>query len=91
MPDIPAAQQAARGGRCRRAPDAPQPHYILALIARSEGRAEEAVPYLQQVLATDPKDLGANVTLGQVYLQKRQFDEAAAAFRDRRSRPSRTT
>ncbi|HSD29936.1 MAG TPA: FG-GAP-like repeat-containing protein, partial [Vicinamibacteria bacterium] len=61
--------------------EAPHPNYILALIARSEGRAEEALPYVRKVLEKDPKDLGANVTLGQVYLQMRQFDEAAAAFR----------
>jgi cytochrome c-type biogenesis protein CcmH/NrfG len=80
VPDIPAAKQAAEEA-LRVAPDAPQPNYILALIARSEGRAEEALPYVRKVLEKDPKDLGANVTLGQVYLQTRQFEEAAAAFR----------
>jgi len=80
VPDIPAAKQAAEDA-LRSAPDAPQPNYILALIARSEGRAEDALPYVRKVLEKDPKDLGANVTLGQVYLQTRQFDEAAAAFR----------
>ena len=39
------------------------------------------MPYVRKVLEKDPKDLGANVTLGQVYLQTRQFEEAAAAFR----------
>ena len=39
------------------------------------------MPYVRKVLEKDPKDLGANVTLGQVYLQMRQFEEAAAAFR----------
>jgi hypothetical protein len=33
------------------------------------------------VLAQDPRDLGANVTLGQVDLQLRRYDDAAAAFR----------
>jgi Tfp pilus assembly protein PilF len=80
VPDIPAAKEAAEEAR-KAAPDAPQPNYILALIARSEGRAEEALPYVRKVLEKDPKDLGANVTLGQIYLQMRQFDEAAAAFR----------
>ena len=80
VPDIPAAKQAAEEA-LKAAPDAPQPNYILALIARSEGRAEDAVPYVRKVLAADPKDLGANVTLGQVHLQMRQFEEAAAAFR----------
>ena len=33
------------------------------------------------LLAADPRDLGANVTLGQVYLQMRQYEDAAKAFR----------
>ncbi len=80
VPDIPAAKQAAEVA-LKAAPDAPQPNYILALIARSEGRAEDALPYVRKVLEKDPKDLGANVTLGQVYLQTRQFEDAAVAFR----------
>ncbi|HXK12616.1 MAG TPA: FG-GAP-like repeat-containing protein [Vicinamibacteria bacterium] len=80
VPDIPAARKAAEDA-LRAAPDAPQPNYLLALIARSEGRAEEALPYVRKVLEKDPRDLGANVTLGQVYLQTRQYEEAAAAFR----------
>jgi len=80
VPDMPAAKLAALKALAA-APAAPQPHYLLALIARSEGQAEEALPHLRQVLAADPSDLGANVTLGQVYLQLRQFEEAVAAFR----------
>ncbi len=80
VPDLPSAKAAALQALAS-APDAPHPHYLLALIARSEGQAEEAVPHLQKVLAADPNDLGANVTLGQVYLQLRRFDEAIAAFR----------
>jgi tetratricopeptide (TPR) repeat protein len=80
VPDIPAAKAAALQALAA-SPDAPHPHYLLALIARSEGQAEEAVPHLQKVLAADPNDLGANVTLGQVYLQLRRFDDAIAAFR----------
>jgi Tfp pilus assembly protein PilF len=73
VPDLPAAKKAAEEALAM-APDAPQPNYILALIARSEGRAEEALPYVRKVLAKDPRDLGANVTLGHVLLQMRQFD-----------------
>ncbi len=80
VPDLAAAKQAAEAALAV-APDAPPPNYLLALIARAEGRAEDALPYVRKVLETDPKDLGANVTFGQVYLQMRQFDEAAAAFR----------
>jgi cytochrome c-type biogenesis protein CcmH/NrfG len=80
VPDLAACRREAEKALAT-APDAPHPHYLLALIARSEGRAEDALPHLSKVLAVDPKDLGANVTLGQVYLQLRRFDEAAAAFR----------
>ena len=80
VPDMQAARQAAEQALAA-APDDPHPHYLLALIARSEGRAEEGLPHLQKVLAADPRDLGANLTLGQVYLQMRRFDDAAASFR----------
>jgi tetratricopeptide (TPR) repeat protein len=80
VPDIPAAKQAAQKA-LEAAPAAPHPHYLLALVARSEGQAEEALPHLQKVIAVDPADLGANVTLGQVYLQLRRFEDAVAAFR----------
>ncbi len=80
VPDLDAAKRAALEAY-EASPPAPQPHYLLALIARSEGQAEQALPHLRQVLDADPNDLGANVTLGQVYLQLRRFEEAAAAFR----------
>jgi len=80
VPDIPAAKAAAQAALLA-VPDAPQPNYLLALVARTEGRAEEAIPYLEKVLAKDPRDLGANVTLGQCYLQMREYEKAAATFR----------
>ena len=67
VPDIPAARQAAEEA-LKAAPEAPPPNYLLALIARSEGRAENALPYIRKVLEKDPKDLGANVTLGRLHL-----------------------
>jgi Flp pilus assembly protein TadD len=80
VPDVAGAKAAAQQALASE-PDAPQPHYLLALAARSEGQAEEALPHLAKVLAADPRDLGANVTIGQVYLQLRRFEEAIAAFR----------
>ena len=80
VPDVPAAKQAAQQALAA-APAAPHPNYLLALVARSEGQAEQALPHLERVLAVDPTDLGANVTLGQVYLQLRRFDDAVAVFR----------
>ena len=89
-PTSPPRAQAAEAA-LKAAPDAPQPNYILALIARTEGRAEEALPYVQKVLAQDPKDLGANVTLGQVYLQMRAVRGGGGRVPDRGARPSPTT
>jgi tetratricopeptide (TPR) repeat protein len=80
VPDHEAARREAEAALVRM-PDSPRLNYVLGLIARGEGRAEDAVPYLQKVLEQDPRDLGANLTLGQAYLQMRRFDEAVAAFR----------
>jgi len=79
VPDHDAARQVAEAALVDQ-PDSPQLNYILGLIARGEGRAEDAVPYLKKVLAVDPKDVGANLTLGQVYLQLRDYDKAVACF-----------
>ena len=62
-------------------PDAPQPHYVLGLLARAENRAADAESAFSRVLAIDPADLGARVNLGQLYLQQRKYDEAADLFR----------
>ncbi|HEY9282837.1 MAG TPA: FG-GAP-like repeat-containing protein, partial [Pyrinomonadaceae bacterium] len=63
------------------APDAPQPHYLLGLIARQQGRLDESAAHFQRVLKVDPRDVGANVQLGQLYVQQRKFPEAVAALR----------
>jgi tetratricopeptide (TPR) repeat protein len=80
VPDHDAARREAEAA-LPAMPDSPQLNYILGLIARGEGRADEAAPYLRKVLAIDPKDVGANVTLGQAYLQLRRYDEAVSCFR----------
>jgi tetratricopeptide (TPR) repeat protein len=80
VPDVAGAQKEATAAATA-APDAPQPHYILGLIARQQGRIEEAVAAFQRVLKTDPRDVGANVNLGQLYAQQRKYAEAIAAFR----------
>ncbi|MEE8218091.1 MAG: FG-GAP-like repeat-containing protein, partial [Vicinamibacteria bacterium] len=80
VPDHDAARREAEAA-LESTPDSLQLNYILGLVARGEGRAEDAVPYLKKVLEEDPKDLGANLTLGQSYLQLRRFDEAVEVFR----------
>jgi tetratricopeptide (TPR) repeat protein len=80
LPDIPGAQREAQAAMAM-APDAPQPYYILGLIAKSQSRADEALAPFQQVLKLDPNDVGANVNLGQILAQQRKYVEAAARFR----------
>jgi Flp pilus assembly protein TadD len=61
--------------------DAPQPHYILALIARSENQFDEALTELGKVLKIDPDDAGANVNAGQIYTQQKKYTDAISVFR----------
>ncbi|MBA3242791.1 MAG: VCBS repeat-containing protein [Acidobacteria bacterium] len=63
------------------APKAPQPHYVLGLISKSENKPEEALAAFQRVLKIDPRDVGANVQMGQLYAQQRKYPEAVAVFR----------
>ncbi len=80
VPDLAAATTAAQAALAV-VPDAPQPHYILGLIARTQNKPDAAIAEFTRVLAVDPSDVGANVNLGQVYSQQRKFPEAVAAFR----------
>ena len=36
----------------------------------------------ERVLEMDPSDAGSRINLGQIHVQQRQYDEAAAAFRE---------
>ncbi|HEX8144856.1 MAG TPA: FG-GAP-like repeat-containing protein [Pyrinomonadaceae bacterium] len=80
VPDLRAAQREAEAAAAA-APRAPQPLYILGLVARNQNRAEEAINAFQRVLRIDPRDVGANVQLGQLLAQQRKYAEAVAAFR----------
>ncbi len=80
VPDLPGSQREAQAAIAL-SPNAPQPYYILGLIAKSQARPEDAIAPFQQVLKLDPNDVGANVNLGQIYSQQRKYPEAIAAFR----------
>ncbi|HVF56386.1 MAG TPA: FG-GAP-like repeat-containing protein [Pyrinomonadaceae bacterium] len=80
VPDFDAASGAARSA-LEVAPRAPQPHYILGLIAKQQNRADDAVSEFRRVLEIDSRDVGALVQLGQLYAQQRKYTEAVAAFR----------
>jgi tetratricopeptide (TPR) repeat protein len=80
VPDLAAAQKEVEAAAAA-SPDAPQPPYILGLIARQQNRLEDALAAFQRVLKVDPLDVGTNVQLGQLYAQQRKYKEASVALR----------
>jgi tetratricopeptide (TPR) repeat protein len=80
VPDLPAAQREAQAAAAL-VPQAPQPYYILGLIAKLQSRADDALIAFQRVLKIDPNDVGTNINVGQIYSQQRKYSEAIAAFR----------
>src|SRR5499427_8063628 len=80
IPDLPAAQREAQAASAALT-NAPQPFYLLGLIAKTQSKPEEAVAAFQHVLKIDPADVGTNINLGQLYAQERKYPEAIAAFR----------
>ena len=80
VPDLPAAQKELQAAAAQ-SPSAPQPPYLLGLLAKTQNRTEEAVAAFQKVLRIDPNDVGANVNLGQLYAQQRKYPEAIAVLR----------
>jgi tetratricopeptide (TPR) repeat protein len=80
VPDLAGAQREAEKSIAANA-NLPQPHYILGLVAKSQNRVEDAIAAFQRVLKIDPLDTGANVNVGQLYVQQKKYPEAIAAFR----------
>jgi len=80
IPDLPAAQKELQAAIAL-APSAPQPHYVLGLLAKTQNRPEEAIASFQKVLRIDADDVGANVNLGQLYAQQRKYAEAITVLR----------
>ena len=62
-------------------PSAPQPFYLLGLIARAQSRPEAAIDAFSIVLAADPRDVGTNVNLGQMYLEVQEYPAAIERLR----------
>lgn len=74
------------------APRIAQPHYILGLIAKANNRTDEAIASFKRVLEIDNTDVGANIQLGQLYAQSRNYAEAVKSFqRALDSEPYNTT
>ena len=80
VPDATGAQREAEKAIALN-PNAPQPHYILGLIAKAQNRTDDAIAAFQRVLKIDPRDVGANVNIGQLYASARNYTEAASVFR----------
>ena len=74
-----AAREATEGARLM--PSAPQPPYVLGLVARAENRNEDAARFFEQVRQIDPRDVGTSVNLGQIYLQDGKYAEAITLLR----------
>ncbi len=73
-----AANEAAEAARLM--PSAPQPAYVLGLIARAQNRNDAAREFFEKVRQLDAGDVGANVNLAQINLEDRRYDEAIAAL-----------
>jgi tetratricopeptide (TPR) repeat protein len=80
VPDLTGAQREAEKAVAANA-NAPQPVYILGLIAKSQNRTEDAIAAFQRVLKIDPRDTGANVNIGQLLAQQKNYAGAIAALR----------
>src|SRR5215469_3025604 len=78
-PDLPGALAEAKIA-AGMLPKAPQPQYMLGLIARSQNRVEDAISAFTRVLSIDPNDVATNVNLGQLYAQQRKYPEAIAVL-----------
>ena len=80
LPDPDAAKRAADKALAND-PYAPQPHYLLGLIARTDNRYDDAIKEFQSVLAVDSEDAATNVNIGQIYVQEKKYELAIPAFR----------
>ena len=67
VPDLAgAAREATEAARLL--PSAPQPPYILGLIARADNRDADAARFFARVRELDSRDTGAAINLAQIYL-----------------------
>ena len=74
-----AAKEATEAARLL--PEAPQPPYVLGLVARAENRTADALRAFERVRQLDVGDVGTGVNLGQMYLEERNYPEAIAVLR----------
>ncbi len=80
LPDADGARREAEKALAQDG-NAPQPHYLLGLIARAQNRFDDALAEFREVLKIDPADVATNVNVGQIYVQQKKYTEAINAFR----------
>ena len=78
--DLEGAEQAATAAAAA-LPAAPQPSYLLGLIARAGNRTDDAIQAFSAVLEADPADVGTNIHLGQIYLEAGDYPAAIERLR----------
>ena len=61
-------------------PNSLQAFYIRGLIARTENNRDESLASFQKVLAFDAQDVGANVNVGQIFSQQKNYETAVKYF-----------
>jgi len=75
------AKSAADDAR-RDAPAAPQPVYMLGLIARAQNAPDAAADAFTRALMLDPSDVGAKLNLAMVHLQQGRYQNTVALCRE---------
>ncbi|MDO8679307.1 MAG: FG-GAP-like repeat-containing protein [Acidobacteriota bacterium] len=80
LPDLEGAAREATAAASL-LPSAPQPPYVLGLIARADNRDEDAMRFFERVRQMDPADVGTAINLAQILLQGRNYSEAIATLR----------
>ena len=78
--DFDGADREAREATAR-LPSALQPRYLLGLIARAENRPDDAIGAFTTVLEANPRDVGTNINLGQIYLEAPDYPAAIERLR----------
>lgn len=79
--DLPEPAAAALGNAARLAPERFEWSYLLGVLARKEGRMEEARRWLARALEIRPGDRTASLRLAEVELESGRLESAEALYR----------
>ncbi len=80
------AQQAGAEAEARRAvalrPQSPEGQSLLGVVLASQGKLEEALPYLQRARQADPANADTALALGRVLTEQGKLEEGVALLRE---------